>query len=113
MSSWLQKQAISESDFEDPDKHSSKSSSSTEDLVQDEADEATEEQLEETRNLPFSVESLGEDPELLELAQHAARSLHQSHGLEYDESNVISMHKDLQISVVELKLPLGRKLAWK
>jgi len=49
----------------------------------------------------------------LELAQHAARSLHQVKGVEYDESNVISMPDDVQISVVELKLPLGRKLAWK
>ena len=90
----------------------SKSSSSLEDLALDETDEATEEQL-DTRNLPFSVESLNEDPKLLDLAQHAARSLHQSQGVEYDESNVISMHNDLQISVVKLKLPLGCKLCWK
>ena len=104
----FQKQVISESDFEDSQKDQSKSSSSTEGLAHDEADEATEDQL-ETSNLPFSVEDLGDDPELLALAQHAARSLHQSQGVEYDESNAISMHNDLQISVVELKLPLGRK----
>lgn len=61
------------------------------------------------QNLPFSLERIDEDPRMVQLALHAARSLHQSRGVTFDESYHISMHDDLQISVVELKLPLGCK----
>lgn len=67
------------------------------------------EEFPEINHLPFSMDSLDNDPNLTELALHAAKSFHQSRGVEFDESHVICMHEDLQISVVELQLPLGCK----
>lgn len=46
---------------------------------------------------------------MTQLALHAAKSLHRAQGVEFDDSGRISLHDDVQISVVELKLPLGCK----
>jgi hypothetical protein len=59
--------------------------------------------------LPFSLDHIEEDPRTAHLALHAAKSLHQTQGVQFDDSYRISLHEDLQISVVELKLPLGCK----
>jgi hypothetical protein len=61
------------------------------------------------RRIPFSLEGLGEDPRFKKLCLQAARSIHQAQGVEFDENYEISMDNDIQVSVVELKLPLGCK----
>jgi hypothetical protein len=52
---------------------------------------------------------LGSGSELSSLAVHAAHSVHKIQGVEFDESVSIDMYKDLKISSVQLKLPLGRE----
>jgi len=56
---------------------------------------------------PFSLERLAEDPRFHQLCLHAAKSLHRAQGAEFDEDYHISIDQDIEISVVELKLPLG------
>ena len=63
----------------------------------------------EATGIPFSSSNLEEDTELVELARNAARSHHQLKGIPYDESTPIDLYTDIKFSVVELKLPLGRK----
>lgn len=75
----------------------------------DSSRESSSEEILAMGKLPFSMKDIGKDPRLVQLALHAARSIHQMQGVEFDESYPICMHSDLQISVVELKLPLGRK----
>lgn len=58
---------------------------------------------------PFSLERLAEDPRFNQLCLHAAKSLHRAQGAEFDQDYHISIDKDIEISVVELKLPLGCK----
>jgi hypothetical protein len=58
---------------------------------------------------PFSSSDLDGDTRVGELARNAARSFHQLKGLIYDESTVMDLYTDVKFSVVELKLPLGRK----
>lgn len=62
-----------------------------------------------TRRLPFSTDPLDEDPRFQLLCLQAARSVHQMKAVEFDEEYDIMNDKDIEISVVELKLPLGRK----
>ena len=62
-----------------------------------------------TRRRPFSLERIAEDPRFHQLCLFAAKSLHQTQGVEFDEDYHISIDKDIEISVVELKLPLGCK----
>jgi hypothetical protein len=62
-----------------------------------------------SEDTPFSFSRLDKDPRLAQLALHAARSLHQLQGVQYDDSVAIDMYTDVKISVVELKLPLGCK----
>ena len=64
---------------------------------------------EDDTGIPFSSSNLEEDTELVELARHAARSHHLLKGIPYDESSPIDLYTDIKFSVVELKLPLGRK----
>ena len=66
------------------------------------AEEGGEEPLD---GMPFAEK----DPRLAQLAISAAKSLHQVQGVQYDDSEAIDMYKDVKLSVVELKLPLGRK----
>jgi hypothetical protein len=54
---------------------------------------------------------LGTSSEISCLAVHAAHSVHKLQGVEYDESVSIDMHKDLKMSSVQLKLPLGREFS--
>jgi hypothetical protein len=49
------------------------------------------------------------DPRLSNLALNAARSKHQIRGVEFDESIKIDLLTEVKVSVMELKLPLGRK----
>ena len=53
---------------------------------------------------------MDQDPRLIHLALQAAKSLHQLKGMQYDESTPVDMISDVKMSIVELKLPLGRKL---
>jgi len=61
------------------------------------------------RKLPFSMDPRDEDPRFQQLCLQAARSFHQMRAVEFDEEYTILHDKDIEISVVELKLPLGRK----
>lgn len=45
------------------------------------------------------------------LALHAAKSLHQTQGVEFDESYEMNLKNDMKLSSAELKLPLGCKLS--
>lgn len=63
--------------------------------------------------VPFALDRFAEDPSFAELALHATNSLHQTGGVDFDKSFEISMENDVQVSVVELKLPLGCKLRTK
>lgn len=78
-------------------------------MNKDVQNDSSKESSEETHRLPFSLGHIDEDPRMTQLALYAAKSLHQTQGVEFDDSHPISMHDDLQISVVELKLPLGCK----
>jgi hypothetical protein len=49
------------------------------------------------------------DPRLCDLALNAARSKHQIRGVEFDESIKIDLLSEVKVSVLELRLPLGRK----
>jgi hypothetical protein len=64
-----------------------------------------------TRKRPFSLDRLGEDPNFERLCLQAARSLHHTQGVEFDEKYTVSIFTDIQVSVVELKLPLGCKFS--
>ena len=62
------------------------------------------------KGFPFDPESMDQDPRLIHLALQAAKSLHQLKGMQYDESVPVDMISDVKMSIVELKLPLGRTL---
>lgn len=63
----------------------------------------------DSEDVPISFSSKDKNQRLAQLALRAARSLHQLKGVRFDESSAIDMYSDIQISVVELKLPLGCK----
>ena len=71
--------------------------------------DSSKESTEEKKRRPFLLDRIDEDPRMEQLALHAAKSLHRTQGIEFDDSYPISLHEDVQISVVELKLPLGCK----
>lgn len=58
---------------------------------------------------PFPLSTLDIDPDFSKLAIHAAHSKHHLRGVKFDTSYSMDMYADIKISVVELKLPLGRK----
>ena len=53
--------------------------------------------------------SSADDQRLAQLAIHAARSLHQTRCVRYDDSIAIDLDKDVKLSVVKLNMPLGCK----
>jgi hypothetical protein len=63
---------------------------------------------EDVDDLPFS-DNLEDDPQLLILARSAAQAHHELKGIFYDPSSGIDLYTEIKFSVVELKLPLGRK----
>jgi hypothetical protein len=63
---------------------------------------------EDEDDLPFS-DNLEDDPQLLILARSAAQAHHELKGVFYDPSSGIDLYTEIKFSVVELKLPLGRK----
>ena len=73
--------------------------------VQAEEKAGEEVQIGESVFDPTAVEE--DDPRIVELAIYAAKSLHTSRDVQYDDSIPIDMFEDIQLSVVELKLPLG------
>lgn len=54
-----------------------------------------------------SLTKLHKGQDMTPLALHAAKSLHQSQGVDFDDSYQINFTTDLKLSSAELKLPLG------
>ena len=64
----------------------------------------------DNKNTPDrSILNLGSGGELVQLAMHAARTIHKLKGVEYDESMGIDMYNEVKKIHVTLGLPLGSK----
>lgn len=59
--------------------------------------------------MEVQARQLETDPRLVHLARHAAKSLHRTQGVEFDDSYEICMLTDITTSVVQLSLPMGCK----